>query len=99
MDYGKCAKESTHKIITAEENKRKLTISHPSARIIKKIQVDGCLLIKRGKRCDYMFEVDKPIAQVIYLALKGCDIEKAYEQLKVTMLKAKQTKLIVNTTK
>lgn len=132
MDYGICAQESTHKIITAEENKRKLTINNPSARIIKKIEVDGCLPIKKGKRCDYMFEIDKPITQVIYLELKGCDIEKAYEQLiatidhfksehqnckkechivasrvpkagtkvqqlKVTMLKAKQAKLIVNT--
>jgi len=84
MHYGKCAQESTHKIITAEENKRKLTINNPSARIIKKIQIDGCLPIE-GKRCDYMFEIDTPITQVIYLELKGCDIEKAYTQLIATI--------------
>lgn len=80
MDYGSCAIESTHKIITAEENNRKLTINNPSGKLIRKIQVDGCLDIK-GQRCDYMFEIDNPISQVIYLELKGCDVEKAYQQL------------------
>jgi len=87
MDYGSCVHESTHKIITAEENKRKFTINNPSGKQIKKIQVDGCL-IKSGKRCDYMFEINqsqKPVAQVIFLELKGCDIEKAYQQLIATI--------------
>ena len=81
-------KESKNKIIIAEENKRKLTIDNPSGKIIRKIQVDGCLPIKQGKRCDYMFEINvpqKPVTQVIYLELKGCDIEKAYEQLIATI--------------
>jgi hypothetical protein len=94
MDYGNCAIQSTNKIITAEENRRKLTINNPSGKIIRKIQVDGCLPIKSGKRCDYMFEIDNPISidnpvstinSVIYLELKGCDIEKAYEQLIATI--------------
>jgi hypothetical protein len=88
MEYGNCATQSTNKIITAEENRRKLTINNPSGKIIRKIQVDGCLPIKSGKRCDYMFEIDNTdseISNVIYLELKGCDIEKAYEQLIVTI--------------
>ena len=85
MDYGKCATQTTHKIITAEENKRKLTIDNPSGKVVRKIQVDGCLQIKSGKRCDYMFEIDAPISQVIYLELKGCDIKKAYDQLVATI--------------
>ena len=87
MDYGSCAHKSTHKIITAAENKRKLTINNPSGKQIKKIQVDGCL-IKSGKRCDYMFEINlpkKPVTQVVFLELKGCDIEKAYQQLIATI--------------
>lgn len=85
MDYGKCAHKSTYKIITAEENKRKLTIKNPSGKVIKKIQVDGCLPITSGKRCDYMFELGEPVAHVLYLELKGCDVEKAYEQLTATI--------------
>jgi hypothetical protein len=89
MDYGNCATQTTHKIITAEENKRKLTINNPSAKVIRKIKVDGCLIIDSGKRCDYMFEIDDLASQVIYwviyLELKGCDIEKAYNQLVATI--------------
>jgi len=85
MDYGNCATQTTHKRITAEENRRKLTINNPSAKVIRKIKVDGCLIIDSGKRCDYMFEIDDLASQVIYLELKGCDIEKAYTQLVATI--------------
>ena len=85
MDYGNCATQTTHKRITAEENRRKLTINNPSAKVIRKIKVDGCLIINSGKRCDYMFEIDDLASQVIYLELKGCDIEKAYTQLVATI--------------
>jgi len=84
MGYGKCAIETTNKIIPAEENKRKLILNNPSQRLVRKIQVDGCLPVE-GKRCDYMFEIDAPTAEVIYLELKGCDIEKAYLQLTETI--------------
>jgi hypothetical protein len=85
MDYGTCASQSSHKIITAEENGRKLTIKNPTARLIRKVKVDGCLEDIAGKRCDYLFEIDDPAALVIYLELKGCDIEKAYAQLVATL--------------
>ena len=89
MDYGKCATQTTHKIITAEENKRKLTIKNPSGKIVRKIKVDGCLIVDSDKRCDYMFEIDDLASQVIYwviyLELKVCDIEKAYNQLAATI--------------
>lgn len=61
--------------------KIKLTINNPSQRVVIKVQVDGCLPIKSGKRCDYLFEIDKPMTQVIYLELKGCNVDKAYPQL------------------
>jgi hypothetical protein len=85
MDYGNCSAQSTHKIITAEENGRKLTINNPTERSVTKVYVDGCLPIPLGKRCDYLFEIDEPVALVIYLELKGCDIAKAYEQLVATI--------------
>ena len=89
MDYGNCATQTTNKIIAAEENRRKLTINNPSAKVIRKIKVDGCLIVDSAKRCDYMFEIDDLASQVIcwviYLELKGCDIEKAYKQLVATI--------------
>ena len=89
MDYGNCATQTTHKIITAEENRRKLTINNPSGKVVRKIKVDGCVIVDSGKRCDYLFEIDDFASQVIYwviyLELKGCDIEKAYTQLVATI--------------
>jgi hypothetical protein len=85
MDYGKCATQSTNKIITASENNRKLTINNLSKKLVRKIKVDGCLIVDSNKRCDYMFEIDDLASPVIYLELKGCDIEKAYTQLVATI--------------
>jgi hypothetical protein len=86
MDYGRCATESTDKKITAKENGRKLTLENPNGKLVRKIQVDGCLITDNShKRCDYMFEIEKPIRFVIYLELKGSDIKKAYEQLVATI--------------
>lgn len=90
MDYGKCTNQTTNKIITAEENKRKLSINNPSAKIVRKIKVDGCLIVDSSKRCDYMFEIINPpdtekICNVIYLELKGRHIQEAYGQLIATI--------------
>jgi len=90
MDYGNCITQTTNKLITASENNRKLTIKNPSEKSVRKIKVDGCLIIDSSKRCDYMFEIidnsasDK-IGSVIYLELKGRHIQEAYEQLVATI--------------
>ena len=52
------------------------------------MQVDECLIkdSNGGKlRCDYLFEINVPCAEVFYLELKGCDIEKAFKQLEATI--------------
>jgi len=85
---GKCVEKSTHPMVVAEENKRKLSINNPSKKVIRKIRVDDCL-ITEGIRCDYMFEIDEPIKFVIYLELKGGHIERAYKQLTATLTKFK----------
>jgi hypothetical protein len=89
MDYGDCATQTTHKIITAEENRRKLTLKNPSAKVIRKIKVDGCLITDSGKRCDYMFEIDDTetlaIYRVLYLELKGEGVEHGYRQIVATI--------------
>ena len=88
---GRCVEKSIHSIITAKEHKRKLTINNPSGKFIRKITVDGCLVPKTSEevRCDFMFEIDEPIKQVIYLELKGRHIEHAIEQLTATLNKYK----------
>jgi len=90
MDYGNCTTQTTNKLITANEHNRKLTIKNPSGKAVRKIKVDGCLIVDSSKRCDYMFEIientasDK-IGSVIYLELKGRHIQEAYEQLVATI--------------
>lgn len=90
MDYGNCTTQTTNKLITANEHNRKLAIKNPSAKSVRKIKVDGCLVVDSSKRCDYMFEIiddsasDK-IGSVIYLELKGRHIQEAYEQLVATI--------------
>ena len=90
MDYGNCANQTTNKLITASEHNRKLTIKNPSAKVVRKIKVDGCLIVDSSKRCDYMFEIidnaasDK-ICSVIYVELKGRHIKEAYGQLVATI--------------
>jgi len=90
MDYEKCTTQSTNKLITASEHNRKLTIKNPSEKSVRKIKVDGCLIVDSSKRCDYMFEIiDDPaankICSVIYVELKGRHIQEAYEQLVATI--------------
>lgn len=92
MDYGNCATQTTDKLITAFEHKRKLTINNPSVKMVRKIKVDKCLISDSdpGKRCDYMFEIiDNPASEriysVIYLELKGHHIKEAYNQLVATI--------------
>jgi len=84
---GRCVEKSTYLSVKAEEHKRKLTIINPSGRVIRKITVDKCLVPETSseKRCDFMFEIDEPITQVIYLELKGGHIEEAVKQLTVTL--------------
>lgn len=85
MDFTACSETLRNKIVTASENNRKLIINNLSEKKIDKIKVDGCLITDHRVRCDYMFEIDRPLIKVIYLELKGCDIKKAYDQLYETI--------------
>lgn len=85
MTYGACAVSSNSRTISAEENKRKLVIENPSSKPITKITIDGCVVKDASPRCDYMFEIGLPTEKIIYLELKGCDVEKAFTQLCATI--------------
>ncbi|MBW1649969.1 MAG: hypothetical protein JRJ44_04730 [Deltaproteobacteria bacterium] len=85
MDFKKCSKINNNKIISTYENHKAFIINNVGLRIISKVKVDGCLITDDRIRCDYLFEIDEPIRKVIYLELKGKNVNKAYEQLEATI--------------
>jgi len=82
MNFEKCSKDIKKKIIAVSENTRKFEIRNDNSRSVNKVRVDGCLIDDNRERCDYLFEIDK---LVIYVELKGSDIQKAYNQLIATI--------------
>ena len=85
MDFKKCSETNNNKVISTSENHKTFRIKNINSRKIRKVEVDGCLISDDRKRCDYLFEIDKPITKVIYLELKGKNINRAYEQLEATI--------------
>lgn len=85
MDYLKCTVEFTDSCIVVKENKSKFELKNPNRKTIKRIQVDGCLISDERERCDWILSLDTPTPRVLYVELKGCDIEKAISQLKSTI--------------
>lgn len=87
MAFQRCGWLRTDKLLVVEEAGKKFTVKNEAQKKINKVKVDGCL-ITEGKKCDYLFEVnnEKPeIVHVLYVELKGKNIEHAYEQLLSTM--------------
>ncbi|OQX02456.1 MAG: hypothetical protein BWK80_57820 [Desulfobacteraceae bacterium IS3] len=82
MNFEKCSEDIKKKIIAVSENTRKFEIRNDNSRSVNKVRVDGCLIDDNRERCDYLFEIDK---LVIYVELKGSDIQKAYNQLIATI--------------
>ena len=82
MNFKKCSEDIKKKIIAVSENTRKFEIRNDNSRSVNKVRVDGCLIDDNRERCDYLFEIDK---LVIYVELKGSDIQKAYNQLIATI--------------
>ncbi|WP_131679701.1 hypothetical protein [Metapseudomonas furukawaii] len=85
MSFGACANKTNSPLVTAAAHGRQLVIRNVKGKIISKVEVDGCVVTDNSPRCDYLFEIDAPMKKVIYLELKGKDVEKAYSQLCATM--------------
>ncbi|SEH04566.1 hypothetical protein [Candidatus Venteria ishoeyi] len=85
MDFDSCGTVLNNKIITASENRMKFVIKNKNSITVRKVIVDGCLINDERQRCDYLFEINKPFTEVIYLELKGKNIEYAIEQLESTI--------------
>lgn len=85
MNFERCSEDTRHPLIVVEENRRKYTIHNPQRERIKKVRVDGCLIDDDRQRCDYLFEIGRICSCVIYLELKGSDVDYAYQQLVATL--------------
>ena len=85
MNFDQCREKIKNKIISVKENSR-VFIIHNNAEIeVSKVTVDGCLMNESQQKCDYLFEIDLK-NEVIYVELKGENIQKAYDQLVSTII-------------
>ncbi len=80
-----CSKVSSNKIVTAEEKGKKFQIYNSAGQKIIKVTVDGCVVNDSSERCDYIFEIGKPVQHAFFVELKGNDIRKACSQLYTTL--------------
>ena len=72
-------------VIAQTEKKRSFRIKNSSKKYINEVRVDECL-IKSGKRCDWLYEIDcKGVKEVFYVELKGKDLNHALEQVLETI--------------
>ncbi len=85
MNFEDCSEPTDNPIITVSEKGRKFTINNNNRKLVVKIRVDGCLINDHRPRCDYIFEINSPCNEAIYLELKGKDIQKAYNQISSTL--------------
>lgn len=76
-----CSRVSENPIITVSENGRGFVLKNPNRLQVKKTKVDGCLFTDNREKCDYCFEIGNAAYCVIYVELKGSNIEKAYQQI------------------
>jgi hypothetical protein len=66
-----------------EENGRKAVFLNPERAPIKKVRVDGCLIVSDTLKADYV--VAKPGAVDVIVELKGKDIHHAKDQIVATL--------------
>ncbi|WP_211456510.1 hypothetical protein [Comamonas brasiliensis] len=86
MDYKKCSSYSNDPLVVVEENKCKFTVVNKSKSRILKLQVDKCLVTDDRERCDWMIGIEsEDNLRMMYVELKGKNVDKAISQLKSTI--------------
>jgi hypothetical protein len=85
MNFKRCTSERNDPHIVVEENGRKFIIQNKDKKTVKIVTVDDCLIHDTRIRCDYLFEITLVGDYVIYLELKGSDVEHAYNQISATI--------------
>ena len=84
MDYAKCSTATTDSRIVLRENRSKFELINSEKLQVEKIKVDGCLISDARPRCDWVL-VSNEKNKALYVELKGCEIDRAIEQLKSTL--------------
>lgn len=85
MDFARCSEDLRQKLIVVKERKCKFVLENPNGTLVRRVKVDGCLIVDERPRCDYLFEIGEPMTTARYVELKGHDIEKAVKQLAATL--------------
>lgn len=86
MRYLECSQSTNDPCVVVEENKCKFKILNRSGYSIRKIQVDGCLIVDDREKCDWIVAIDnEKLLKAMYIELKGKKIDKAVSQLKSTL--------------
>lgn len=84
MDISNCSECNDNKVIKVSENGKEFIVNNKSQKLVTKIKIDNGLITK-GKRCDWVLEIDLPCTLAFYIELKGKDIDQAYNQLLSTL--------------
>jgi hypothetical protein len=66
-----------------EENGRKAVFLNPEKAAIRKVRVDGCLIVSDTRRADFI--ISKPGVVDVIVELKGKDINHARDQIVATL--------------
>ncbi|MEO8853859.1 MAG: hypothetical protein ABI359_08775 [Ginsengibacter sp.] len=74
------------KVCVAEENGKKYNLNNHFGLLIRKVKIDKCLDQDIGeKRCDYLMDCEN-LKRVIFIELKGGDLNKAVVQIYSTIV-------------
>ncbi len=92
---GKCICNTQAIFCTEQENGRKLTIKNNDQSHICIIKLDGCVYPHgdSSSKCDYMFTIessDGTQRKVLFVELKGGNVEDAYDQIESTIRSCSQ---------
>lgn len=77
-----CCGTISHSKIKFEENRSSIVFRNPDNHEFERCEVDGCL-ITTGIRCDKLLR--RPNVCVLFIELKGTDLEHAKNQLATTI--------------
>jgi hypothetical protein len=76
----------TRSICIADEKGKKYVLTNNAGVTVRKVKIDKCLPQKVGeKRCDFMMD-SEVLKRVIFIELKGGDLNKAVNQIYSTII-------------
>lgn len=84
MNYHKCSVSTKNSRIVLKEKRSRFELVNAKKSEVEKVQVDGCLITDERPRCDWVL-VSRIENKVLFIELKGCEIDRAVEQLMSTL--------------